>query len=144
MQEISNYPQNLLDRVNAAQHAPSRDSNDKYVFHVIHRNDDDDLNALEEIDSEDEEMDSEDDSERQRTFDTLAEANNAALALFQSMYFDFFAQEEDMSNWYEEGTSEEKMNEVVWEVNGNGEVSLKAHETEDGITYEIYVSASKV
>ncbi|OQE35387.1 hypothetical protein PENCOP_c013G00739 [Penicillium coprophilum] len=144
MQEISNYPQNLLDRVNAAQHGPSRGSNDKFVFHVIHRNDDDDLNALEEIDSEDEEMDSEDDSERQRTFDTLAEANNAALALFRSMYFDFFAQEEDMSNWYEAGTSEEKMNEVVWEVNGNGEVSLKAHETEDGITYEIYVSASKV
>ncbi|KAJ5365873.1 hypothetical protein N7517_008759 [Penicillium concentricum] len=142
MQELPNYPQNLLDRVSAAQHTPS-DSNAKYVFHVIHRNDED-MSALDEIDSEDEEMGSEDESERQRTFDTLAEANNAALALFRSMYLDFFGQEDDMSNWYEEGTGEERQNEVVWEVNGDGELSLKAHETEDGMTYEIYVSASKV
>jgi hypothetical protein len=144
MQEIPNFPQNLLDKVNEARHSPSGDPNAKYVFHVIHQNDDDDMDAFEEIDSEDEEMDSEDDVERQSTFDTLEEANNAALALFRSMYVDFFGQEEDMSNWYEEGTSEEKQNEVVWEVNGDGEVSLKAHETEDGMTYEIFVSAEKV
>ncbi|KAJ5958134.1 uncharacterized protein N7479_005284 [Penicillium vulpinum] len=145
MHEIPNYPQNLLDRVKAAKHGPSLDSNAKYVFHVIHRNDDEDMQAFEEVDSEDEEMDAEDDdTERQSTFDTLEEANNAALALFRSMYMDFFDQENDMSNWYEEGTSEEQLNEVVWKVNADGEVSLKAHETEDEIIYEIYVSASKV
>ncbi|KAK4868705.1 hypothetical protein LT330_006907 [Penicillium expansum] len=144
MREDLNFPQDLLDRVNTAQHSPSRDFSAKYGFHVIH-SEDFDIYALEEKDSEDEEKDSEDgDSERQHTFDTLEEANNAALALFRKEYEDFFLQQIDMSNWYEEGTSEEKLNEVVWEVNDDGEVSLRAQETEDGIIYEIYVSAERI
>ncbi|KAJ5517798.1 hypothetical protein N7453_000220 [Penicillium expansum] len=124
MREDLNFPQDLLDRVNTAQHSPSRDFSAKYVFHVIH-SEDFDIYALEEKDSEDEEKDSEDgDSERQHTFDTLEEANNAALALFRK--------------------DEEKLNEVVWEVNDDGEVSLRAQETEDGIIYEIYVSAERI
>ncbi|KAJ5507222.1 hypothetical protein N7527_009365 [Penicillium freii] len=142
MRSVPDFPQNLLDRVNAAEHSRSRDSNVKYVFHVIH-SEAEDLSAFEEIDS-DEEVESDDgDSPRQRTFDTLGEANKAALALFRSEYEDFFDQKKDMSNWYEEGTSELMMNDVIWQV-VDGLVSLQAHDAEEGIVGQIYVSASRV
>lgn len=144
MREIPNFPQDLLERVNAAQHGPSRNSNVKYVFHVIH-SEAEDLSAFEERDSEDEQTDSEDgDSQRQHTFDTLEEANNAALALFRSEYEDFFDQVKDMSNWYEEGTSEIKMNDVIWQVDVDGKLSLQAHNAEEGIVGQIYVSALRI
>ncbi|CAI7652288.1 unnamed protein product [Penicillium glandicola] len=132
MREVPDFPQDLLDRVNAAQHSPSRKSNAKWVFCVIH-SEDDDMSAFEEVDSEDEEMESEDgDSGRQRTFDTLEEANNAALALFRTEYEDFFDQKKDMSNWFEEGTKEVLMNEVIWKVDVDGSLSLQAHDAEEG------------
>lgn len=143
MRSVPDFPQNLLDRVNAAEHRPSRDSNVKYIFHVVH-SEAEDLSAFEEIDSEDEEVESEDgDSPRQHTFDTLEEANKAALALFRIEYEDFFDQKKDMSNWYEEGTSELMMNDVIWQV-VDGLVSLQAHDAEEGIVGQIYVSASRV
>ena len=143
MRSVPDFPQNLLDRVNAAEHSPSRDSNVKYVFHVIHSGAED-LSAFEEVDSEDEGVESDDgDSQRQHRFDTLVEANKAALDLFRSEYEDFFDQEKDMSNWYEEGTSEIMMNDVIWQV-VDGMVSLQAHHAEEGIIGEIYVSASRV
>ncbi|OQD72201.1 hypothetical protein PENPOL_c001G08486 [Penicillium polonicum] len=143
MRSVPDFPQNLLDRVNAAEYSPSRDANVKYIFHVVH-SEAEDLSAFEETDSEDEEVESEDgDSPRQHTFDTLGEANKAALALFRSEYEDFFDQKEDMSNWYEEGTSELMMNDVIWQV-VDGLVSLQAHDAEEGIVGQIYVSASRV
>ncbi|CRL29468.1 unnamed protein product [Penicillium camemberti] len=143
MRSVPDPPQNLLDRVNAAEHSPSRDSNVKFIFHVIH-SEAEDLSAFEEIDLEDEEVESEDgDSQRQHRFDTLEEANKAALALFRSEYEDFYDQEEDMSNWYEEGTSEVMMNDVIWQV-VDGMLSLQAHNAEEEIVGQIYVSASKV
>ncbi|KOS48252.1 hypothetical protein ACN38_g839 [Penicillium nordicum] len=143
MRSVPDFPQNLLDRVNAAEHRPSRDSNVKYVFHVINSAAED-LSMFEEVDSEDEEEESEDgDSQRQHVFDTLEEANKAALALFRNEYEDFFDQEEDMSNWYEEGTSEIMMNDVIWQV-VDGMLSLQAHDAEEGIAGEIYVSASRI
>lgn len=88
-------------------------------------------------------MESEDgDSQRQHRFDTLEEANKAALALFGSEYEDFFDQEEDMSNWYEEGTSEVMMNDVIWQV-VDGMLSLQAHDAEEGIVGQVYIFASR-
>jgi hypothetical protein len=138
------FPQDLLDRVNAAQHHPSRTPGTRYVFRVTHITpDDDDTDAFEEVDSG-EEVDSEDEDPRKFTFDTIEEANRAALDLFTEYYEDFCTQREDMSNWYEEGTSKEELNEVVWRVNANGELSLEAHDTEDGHTYLVCVEALKV
>lgn len=106
----------------------------------------DDRDLTEEVDSEDE-MDSEDedsiDNETHRTYDTLEQANNAALSFFASAYREYCDQEEDMSNWYEEGTSEERLNEVVWSFNENGQLSLCAY-NEEGFECEVHVSASKV
>lgn len=49
-----------------------------------------------------------------------------------------------MSNWYEEGTSEEKMNEVIWSFDKDGQLSLRANDAEEGPECEIFVSASRI
>ncbi|KAJ5787177.1 hypothetical protein N7457_002167 [Penicillium paradoxum] len=148
MDEDYNFPQNLLDRLKATQHTPSRNPTARYVFRVNHTGrDDDDMNGFEEVDSE-EEMDSENeesrDDETTQTFDTLQQANDAALAFFARNYEEYLDQQDDMSNWYEEGTSEEMMNEVIWSISAEGELSLRANDAEEGFECEVRVSASRV
>lgn len=74
MFKLSDFPQNLLDRIKVTHHPPSRDSNARYVFRIVHYRQHENAYACEEVDSEDE-MESEDedsiDDETNRTYDTL-------------------------------------------------------------------------
>lgn len=145
MREGLHFPQNLLDRLDAAKHSPSRDPNARYVYSVSHfRAGDEDQTEECSEDSDEEPSEESPDDETAYTFDTLEKANNAALALFGRYYEDWLDQEKDMSNWYEEGTNEDQMNEVIWNINPHGELSLIANDAEEGFACDIRVVASKI
>lgn len=82
------YPQVVLDRVNAARHTPpAREAGSQYNFTVLHYK-----------------MHSPEDSESLvGHFSTLQEANQFALDYFKREFEDYFDQNEDMANFFETG-----------------------------------------
>jgi hypothetical protein len=121
------YPQHLLDKVNATEHRPSERDATRYVFNVHHVDEDDHVSHA-------------------GTYGTLEKANKAALAYFKERYSDFFGQEEDMSNWYEIGTErEEQEKEVAWTISEHGELGLVAREDDSiPIVSRVFVKAEQV
>lgn len=131
------YPQNLLDKVTAAQFKPNphgrrTDNPDPTWVYVLHH----------DID----ELGTEDGSQLfvEGIFSTLAKANAKALELFKQHYADFFDQKKDMSNFYESGTRRgDGLNTVEWTIQYDGGVMLEAQDAE-GPKFTVFVESREV
>lgn len=112
------YPQDLLDRVKAAHHTPpAEEQGSRFRFIIVDEN----IPAY---------YKHEESRDVVGQFDTIEEANQAALDYFSQAYGDYLHQREDMSNFYEAGTSNDDFNTVEWSVDERGALSLNAHEAE--------------
>lgn len=131
------YPQNLLDKVKAAQfkpypHGRRTDNPDPTWVYVLHH----------DID----ELGTEDGSQLfvEGIFSTLEKANSAALKLFKEHYANFFDQKKDMSNFYETGSRpNHASNTVEWTIQGDGGVMLEAQDSE-GPKFTVFVESREV
>lgn len=131
------YPQNLLDKVAAAQFKPNphgrrTDNPDPTWVYVLHH----------DID----ELGTEDGSQLfvEGIFSTLAKANAKAMELFKQHYADFFDQKKDMSNFYESGTRRgDGLNTVEWSIQYDGGVMLEAQDAE-GPKFTVFVESREV
>ena len=113
------YPKPMLDRVASAVHSPPADEQPcQYKFVALYNS----FNSLDE--------DSPEEREIIGNYDTLSEANAAALAFFKQQCEVYFDQADRQQNFYETGTPEDQLvfdNGVEWGIDSRGLLTLTAH-----------------
>ncbi|KAJ5223736.1 hypothetical protein N7468_008278 [Penicillium chermesinum] len=112
------YPQPMLDRVAAAVHSPPADELPcQYKFVALYNS----FNSIHDTPEERKII---------GNYDTLAEANAAALEFFKKQCSDFFGQVDRQDKFYETGTPEDELihnNGVEWGIDSRGLLTLTAH-----------------
>lgn len=131
------YPQNLLQKVWAAQFRPyphgqkTDNPNPTWVFVLYH--------DIDESGTDDQTT-----SIVEGVFTTLEKANEAALNFFIEDYASFFDQKEDMSNFFEYNTvKNDGFNTVEWNILYDGGVSLEATDAK-GPKIHVYVQSHEL